>query len=121
MKKQYRTSWTVDNLADWLSRYDEIHKAGTMREPYDYKTWQIIVQNYDEVTDDTIREICDGLVPVYNSELIDHCAHYNGKEFWDIWYGNEFGGETPLDIIRGNLFALYLQIGQEVLTEREEE
>lgn len=48
MKKRdikYRTSWTVDNLADWLSRYDEIHKQGTMREPYDFKTWQIIVQN----------------------------------------------------------------------------
>ena len=45
MKKQYRTSWTVDNLADWLSRYDKIHKAGTMREPYDYNTWQLIVQD----------------------------------------------------------------------------
>ena len=45
MKKRYRTSWTVDNLADWLSRYDKIHKAGTMREPYDYKTWQLIVQD----------------------------------------------------------------------------
>ena len=32
-------------MADWLSRYDEIHKAGTMREPYDYKTWQLIVQD----------------------------------------------------------------------------
>ena len=79
------------------------------------------LENYDEVTDDTIREICDSLVPVYHSKLIDQCAHYGGSEFWDIWYGNEFGGETPLDIIRGNLFALYLQRGQEVLTEREEE
>ncbi len=79
------------------------------------------LENYDEVNEDVIREICDGLVPVYNSALIEHCSHYQGKEFWDIWYGNEMGGETPLDIIRGNLFALYLEIGQEVLSEREEE
>ena len=44
---KYRTSWTIDNLADWLSRYDEIHKQAQtpMREPYDFQTWQIIVQN----------------------------------------------------------------------------
>ena len=29
------------------------------------------LENYDEVTDDNIREICDSLVPVYNAELID--------------------------------------------------
>lgn len=79
------------------------------------------LENYDEVNEDVIREICDSLVPVYNSSLIEMCAHYQGKEFWDIWYGNEFGGETPIDTIRGNLFALYLEIGQEVLSEREEE
>tara|TARA_Y100001937_G_C6870206_1_gene220247 strand:+ start:236 stop:418 length:183 start_codon:yes stop_codon:yes gene_type:complete len=56
MKKQYRTSWTVDNLADWLSRYDEIHKAGTMREPYDYKTWQLIVQDVALDYADIVRE-----------------------------------------------------------------
>lgn len=56
MKKQYRTSWTVDNLADWLSRYDEIHKAGTMREPYDYRTWQLIVQNVALDYADIVRE-----------------------------------------------------------------
>ena len=75
------------------------------------------LENYDEINDDVIREICDGLVPVYNSELIDHCAHYQGSEFWDIWYGNELGGETPIDTIRGNLFCLYLEIGAEVLAE----
>ena len=56
MKKRYRTSWTVDNLADWLSRYDEIHKAGTMREPYDYKTWQLIVQDVGLDYADIVRE-----------------------------------------------------------------
>ena len=56
MKKRYRTSWTVDNLADWLSRYDEIHKAGTMREPYDYKTWQLIVQDVALDYADIVRE-----------------------------------------------------------------
>jgi len=40
-----RTSWTVDNLADWLSKYDEIHKAGTTRDPYNYETWRLIVQS----------------------------------------------------------------------------
>jgi len=39
-----RTSWTVDNLADWLSKYDIIHKQGSMREPYNYETWKHIVQ-----------------------------------------------------------------------------
>jgi len=39
-----RTSWTVEELADWLAKYDTIHKSGTMREPYNYVTWQLIVQ-----------------------------------------------------------------------------
>jgi len=39
-----RTSWTVDNLADWLAKYDIIHKQGSMREPYNYETWKHIVQ-----------------------------------------------------------------------------
>ena len=37
------------------------------------------LESYNEINDDVIREICDGLVPVYNSELIDHCAHYQGR------------------------------------------
>ena len=40
-----RTSWTVDNLADWLAKYDSIHKLGTMQEPYNYETWKLIVQD----------------------------------------------------------------------------
>lgn len=40
-----RTAWTVDNLADWLAKYDSIHKAGTKREPYNYETWKLIVQD----------------------------------------------------------------------------
>jgi hypothetical protein len=43
--KTKRTAWTVDDLALCLSRYDEIHKKGTMRAPYDYATWQLIVQD----------------------------------------------------------------------------
>ncbi len=43
--KKTRTAWTVENLADWLAKYDEIHKAGTMREPYNYKTWLLIVKD----------------------------------------------------------------------------
>ena len=40
-----RTAWTIENLADWISKYDEIHKAGTMREPYNYETWKLIIQD----------------------------------------------------------------------------
>jgi hypothetical protein len=40
-----RTGWTVDALADWLSKYDEIHKAGSDRAPYDFETWRLIVQD----------------------------------------------------------------------------
>ena len=85
------------------------------------------LENYDDFynmtendKDDVIREICDSLVPVYNSELIDMACHYDGNEYWDIWNDNQLGGETPLDIVRGNLYCLYLEIGQEVLSEREE-
>ena len=78
------------------------------------------LENYDEINDDIIREICDSLVPVYNAELIDMACHYSGKEYWDIWNDNQLGGETPLEIVRGNIFCLYLEIGQEVLSEREE-
>ena len=40
-----RTSYKITDLADWLAKYDEIHKAGTMREPYDYETWKLIVKD----------------------------------------------------------------------------
>jgi hypothetical protein len=79
------------------------------------------LENYNEATDDNIREICRSLVPVYNSELIDLASHYSGEEYWELWLNNELGGETPLDILRGNVFALYYQIGCEVLEERENE
>lgn len=79
------------------------------------------LENYDEVNDDVIREICDSLVPVYNYSLVDFCSHFSGEEYWDIWLGNELGGDDPISILRGNLFCLYLAIGQEVLSEMEEE
>lgn len=79
------------------------------------------LENYDEVNDDNIREICDGLVPVYNYELIEFCSHYQGEEFWELWLNNEIGGENPIEIIRGNLYSLYVNIGHEVLSEREED
>ena len=49
------------------------------------------LENYDEVTDDNIREICDNLVPIYNAELIDMACHYSGEEYWDIWNSNHLG------------------------------
>jgi len=71
--------------------------------------------------EDFMREIADSLVPVYNAELIDLACHYSGEEYWDIWLNNEFGGETPLDILRGNIFALYHNFAIEILREIEEE
>ncbi len=45
MTKNTRTSWNVEDLADWLAKYDAIHKVGTLREPYDYETWLLIVKD----------------------------------------------------------------------------
>ena len=45
MSKRKRTSWRIEDLAEWLSRYDEIHKAGSFREPYNYETWLLIVKD----------------------------------------------------------------------------
>ena len=77
------------------------------------------LQNYHK--EDYITEIADSLVPVYNSELVDFCSHYDGQEYWDLWHGNELGYETPLDILRGNLYSLYNQIAYELISELEEE
>lgn len=71
--------------------------------------------------EDYITEIADSLVPVYNSELIDFCSHFNGEEYYELWNTNELDYETPLDILRGNLYSLYTEIAYEVLTELEEE
>ena len=72
--------------------------------------------------DDIIREIADSLVPAYNHSLIEFCSHYQGEEFWDLWNDNSgFGGETPLDMLRENLWNLYYQIGLEVLEAMKEE
>lgn len=43
--KNNRTAWTVENLADWLAKYDAIHKAGTMRDPYSYEVWLQLVKD----------------------------------------------------------------------------
>lgn len=72
--------------------------------------------------DDIIREIADQLVPAYNHVLIEQCSHYQGEEFWDLWNNsNGFGGTTPLEILRENLWCLYYDIGLEVLEEMKEE
>tara|TARA_X000001382_G_scaffold104891_2_gene80019 strand:- start:41 stop:352 length:312 start_codon:yes stop_codon:yes gene_type:complete len=77
------------------------------------------LQNYYK--EDYITEIADSLVPVYNSELIDFCSHFDGEEYWELWNTNELGYETPLDILRGNLYSLYNQIAYEIISELEEE
>ena len=45
---------------------ETVHTRWTMKQ-------EIIddLESYNEINDDVIREICDGLVPVYNSELIE--------------------------------------------------
>ena len=40
-----RCAWTIENVAYWISKYDAIDKQGTMREPYDYETWILIIQD----------------------------------------------------------------------------
>lgn len=79
------------------------------------------LENYEDINEDTITEIADSLTPIYNSELIDFVAHYQGNEYWNLWNDNEYGYTTPLDILRGNVFNLYLEIGYEVLNELEKE
>jgi len=79
------------------------------------------LKNYQNINEDTITEIADSLTPIYNSELIDFVAHYQGNEYWNLWNDNELDYTTPLDILRGNVYCLYLEIGYEVLNELEEE
>ncbi len=77
--------------------------------------------NQEEIDEDIITQICDSLVPVYNGDLIDQCSNYIGEEFWDLWLNNEYGGETPIDILRGNLYQLYIEIGYSILEDIENE
>lgn len=49
-----RSAWTIENLAEWISRYDKIHKQGSMRAPYDYDTWVLIIQ---DVAKDYVEEL----------------------------------------------------------------
>ena len=66
MSKRKRTAWRIEDLALWLSRYDEIHKAGSFREPYNYETWILIVKDvaldyadYMKRDTDTVEHITD--------------------------------------------------------------
>ena len=84
--------------------------------------WYDINEKSANEVDDIIREIADGLVPAYNHNLIEQCSHYQGEEFWDLWNTNNgFGGETPLDMLRENLWCLYYEIGTEVINTKKEE
>ena len=51
-----RTAWTIDDLADWLHKYDVIHKQHTLRDPYDVATWKLIVQDVALDYADELRE-----------------------------------------------------------------
>ena len=99
-------------------------------EARNYNRWTIKTEFKDAICMDTLKDskypedyisqVADSLVPVYNAELIDWASHYSGGEYWDIW--NEEGfGDTPLDMLRYNVYALYNQVGHEVLYELQEE
>lgn len=42
-KKSPRTAWTVENLAEWLAKYDALRLSGTMKAPYDKGTFEILI------------------------------------------------------------------------------
>ena len=87
----------------------------------DLESYNLDDTNEDSL-DDIIREIADSLVPAYNHVLIEQCSHYQGEEFWDLWNNNNgFGGTTPLEMLRENLWSLYYDIGLEVLEAMKEE
>lgn len=99
-------------------------------EARNYNRWTMMTEFKDYVCmetlkdskypEDYISEVADSLVPVYNSELIDWASHYSGEEYWDIWSEESFG-ETPLDMLRYNVYSLYNQVGHEFLQSLEEE
>lgn len=99
-------------MQNTVSRHDLKLEVKDAFEGYDFDT------KYPE---DILTEIADSLVPVYNSDLIDLVGHYNGAEWTDIWMDNEFGYENALDIVRANIYKLYLEIAHEVFAEQEEE
>ena len=95
-----------------------------------YNRWTMMTEFKDYVcidtlkdskyTEDYISEVAESLVPVYNSELIDWASHYSGEEYWNIWSEEGFG-ETPLEMLRYNVYSLYNQVGNEFLQSLEEE
>ena len=95
-----------------------------------YNRWTMMTEFKDYVCIDTLKdskypedyisEVADSLVPVYNSELIDWASHYSGEEYWNIWSEEGFG-ETPLEMLRYNVYSLYNQVGNEFLQSLEEE
>ena len=99
-------------------------------EARNYNRWTMMTEFKDYVCIDTLKdskypedyisEVAESLVPVYNSELIDWASHYSGEEYWNIWSEEGFG-ETPLEMLRYNVYSLYNQVGNEFLQSLEEE
>ena len=71
--------------------------------------------------DDLVNEIADSWVPVYNGDLIEAAA--DSGQWWEsVWlHDSGMGGtDTPLDMVRGNIYALLSEELNSVLwTERE--
>lgn len=42
-KKSPRTAWTVENLAEWLAKYDALRLSGTLKAPYDKGTFEMLI------------------------------------------------------------------------------
>jgi len=70
--------------------------------------------------EDIINEVSDGLVPVYNNDLINFASNYQGEEFWLMWL-EESWGDSPLDMLRYNVYQLIQMVGMEVLEELQAE
>ena len=99
---------------------EKVHNKWTMKQEIKDN---IDMDDFNDATykEDYMHEIIDGLISPYNAEIIDFCSHFDGEGYWDLWLGNELGGDDPLAILRGNLYALYSVLASEVIEELQEE
>ena len=61
-------------------------------------------------SDDLVNEIADSFVPVYNGDLIDVAAD-SGTWWESVWlHDSGMGGdESPLSMVRGNIYQLLVE------------
>ena len=99
---------------------ETVHNKWTMKQEIKDN---IDMDDFNDATykEDYMHEIIDSLISPYNAEIIDFCSHFDGDGYWDLWLTNELGGDDPLAILRGNLYALYSVLASEVIEELQEE